>query len=324
MRGGRTIEIPNAFVVTSATLTYETAPGIQVTLQLAAIDISATERANKELPGSLLRRSSSRDQAPSRTTSPGLNQATTSSRRTVTNLDLESSARRRRESEVAYERRRNELGLPAASEARTAETAGGESFDRILEQRRRAEREAEVYWRERANRLRTEIAALDAELSFVRGQLEAGSFGFSNQWSGGIFANVVPFVSLGNFGGRTHDSFGTGSFGGRRPGVFVAPGRAAQVGAGRAWVGRQTQGPPFGDRGGISRDGLGRSFGRLPLFGRGAVFASGPVYDYSYERGELITRFNQLAAARAGLNARWRELEDEARRAGALPGWLRP
>ena len=32
----------------------------------------------------------------------------------------------------------------------------------------------------------------------------------------------------------------------------------------------------------------------------------------------------QLNAARAGLSARWRELEDEARRAGAPPGWLRP
>jgi hypothetical protein len=41
-------------------------------------------------------------------------------------------------------------------------------------------------------------------------------------------------------------------------------------------------------------------------------------------QGDLITRFNELAAARAALLARWRELEDEARRAGAQPGWLRP
>jgi hypothetical protein len=47
------------------------------------------------------------------------------------------------------------------------------------------------------------------------------------------------------------------------------------------------------------------------------------AYDYSYERSELITRFNELAGARAGFNARWRELEEEARRAGVPPGWLR-
>jgi hypothetical protein len=56
----------------------------------------------------------------------------------------------------------------------------------------------------------------------------------------------------------------------------------------------------------------------------GTVFASGGAYDYAYERNELISRFNELSITRAGLNARWRELEEEARRAGAAPGWLRP
>ena len=55
MRGGRRIEIPAQFSVTKTTLTYEAAPGIQITLQMAAIDITATERANNETPGSLLK-----------------------------------------------------------------------------------------------------------------------------------------------------------------------------------------------------------------------------------------------------------------------------
>ena len=322
MRGGRSIEIPNAFVVTSATLTYETAPGIQVTLQLAAIDISATERANNERPGSLLgrRQSPAREQSLSKANSAAYNQANATARRTITNGDLESSARRRRESEAAYELRRKELGLPAVTASRPAEIAVPDSFERELEQRRVAERESEAYWRERANGLRAEIAALDAELSFVRGQLEAGSFGFSNEWSGGVLASV-PFISFGNFGGRSHGRIGSGTFGGRRPGIFIAPGGGAAADRGRVWGGGQSRGQVFGNRGGFSH---GRTVGLgFPVFAGGAVWASGPVYDYSYERGELITRFNQLAAARAGLNARWRELEDEARRAGAPPGWLR-
>ena len=56
MRGGRRIEIPSNFAVTTSTLTYEVSPGVQVTLNLATIDIPATETANNELPGSLLRR----------------------------------------------------------------------------------------------------------------------------------------------------------------------------------------------------------------------------------------------------------------------------
>src|SRR5205085_8138078 len=60
MRGGRRIEAPDNFVVTQTTLTYETASGLNVTLPLAEIDIAATERANNEPPGSLLRRASAR------------------------------------------------------------------------------------------------------------------------------------------------------------------------------------------------------------------------------------------------------------------------
>jgi hypothetical protein len=74
---------------------------------------------------------------------------------------------------------------------------------------------------------------------------------------------------------------------------------------------------------------LRRPFGndRNGSFTAGAPYGQigfiGQAYDYSYERGALIMQFNELAATRAGLNAAWRELEDEARRAGASPGWLR-
>jgi hypothetical protein len=47
------------------------------------------------------------------------------------------------------------------------------------------------------------------------------------------------------------------------------------------------------------------------------------TYDNSFERASLMTELNQLLTQRAGLQGRWRELEDEARRSGAYPGWLR-
>ena len=46
MRGGRRIEIPSQFLVTPSTLTYEAGSGVQITLQMAAIYILATERVN--------------------------------------------------------------------------------------------------------------------------------------------------------------------------------------------------------------------------------------------------------------------------------------
>ncbi|HEX6648036.1 MAG TPA: hypothetical protein VF075_00805, partial [Pyrinomonadaceae bacterium] len=65
--------------------------------------------------------------------------------------------------------------------------------------------------------------------------------------------------------------------------------------------------------------------GRYGRFYNGNVLALPyQQYDYSYERSELSNQLNDLEMQRTGLSARWRELEEEARRAGAYPGWLRP
>ena len=112
MRGGRRIEIPALFSVTKTTLTYEAAPGIQITLQMAAIDITATERANNETPGSLLSRvevgALSQLEKNGRAGTPTGPRGTRDARasgtvRSITNRDLEPYMRTRRESEIAYE-----------------------------------------------------------------------------------------------------------------------------------------------------------------------------------------------------------------------------
>ncbi|HVF22006.1 MAG TPA: hypothetical protein VM941_02975, partial [Pyrinomonadaceae bacterium] len=46
--------------------------------------------------------------------------------------------------------------------------------------------------------------------------------------------------------------------------------------------------------------------------------------DHSLERATLTNQLNELMMQRAALGVRWKELEEEARRAGAYPGWLRP
>src|SRR6266550_8186087 len=85
MRGGKRIEIPAKFQVTATTLTYEAGPAIQITLQLAAIDIPATEKANNETAGSLLRRIG--ESRADLSTQPQTGNS--SARRTITNRDLE-------------------------------------------------------------------------------------------------------------------------------------------------------------------------------------------------------------------------------------------
>jgi len=284
MRGGRRIEIPSRFVVTPTTLTYEVTPGIQITLQMAAIDIAATERANRESPGSLLKRAELGSASLSEPNEDPGNNAVSRGTRTITNRDLEATKKRRRASEVAYETRRRELGLPSVEASRQREAVEHELIGRELQQTRGAERETEAYWRGRASDLRTETAVLDAEINYTRARLDetsvADSGGFTTFETGGSSISI-----------------------GRRQ----LPGR----GYGRGGRGRGTYDP------------WGFPQARpTVLFPNGGGYGSS--YELTYERTALITRFNELAARRAGLTVRWRELEEEARRAGASPGWLRP
>lgn len=308
MRGGRRVEIPARFLVTKTTLTYEVSQGIQVTLAMAAIDIPATEKANNEQPGSLLRREQADPSEP----------AARKVTRTITNRDLENSMRRRRESELAYEIRRKRLGLPTLEESRKQAAAIPDLSGTELEQTLLAEKESEDYWRARASALRTETAALDAELSYIRGRLDEMP---SSTWTGSsiIASAIVPFISFGNVGGR-HSS----SWSGRgRPLVYGTSRAGSQLNGRIGFGGGATRGHVFLNPG---RFAGRRAFGGGPnlAFPAGAIYGSiGQPYDFSYERSELVTQFNQLAATRAGLIARWRELEEEARRAGAPPGWLR-
>jgi hypothetical protein len=310
---------------------------------MAAIDIVATEKANSEPPGSLLRRQATAGAASSTTRSEEEQKPPTpapQARRTITNRDLESSRQRRRESELAYERKRKELGLPSVEESRRQAALESASIEMELERKRLAQSESESYWRERASALRTEIATVDAELAYARARIDEGPFSmansWSNSWSGGWsggwlsgYNTITRGVPFSNFGRRAF-----GNEGARRTfppapersrNVFVAPNAAGQMSARVTFGGGATQGQVLLNRGRaypVGPIGFGRNFSVFPNV---AVFGSNvPNYDESYERSALITHFNELAATRAGLNARWRELEEEARRAGAPPGWLRP
>src|SRR5687768_10705215 len=168
MRNGRRVEIPEKFTVTRTTLTYEVSPGMQITLQMQAINIGATERANGEQPGALLRRVqpsiSSMMVAP---TSP-----TTGAARTITNSDLQAAKERRVRSEVAYERRVRQLGLPSLEESRQRAANESAAIGAELREIRASRTEEEQYWRSRASELRAEMAAIDAEIEYVGARID--------------------------------------------------------------------------------------------------------------------------------------------------------
>ncbi len=258
LRSGRRMEIPERFTVTRTVLTYEPAPGMSVSVQMAAIDIPATERANNESPGSFLKR---------------LQQAETSARagagesqlsraqaqtRNVTNKDLETYARARTEGEAAYEKRRIELGLPTLEESRRRAEREAAVFDELVAKRK--QEESERYWRAREAELQGEIDAANARIDSLDYQYLNGANGSI------LIANnrIGPFDSRFRVGfhRRFPSGFNQGSPCGfnpgisclqafpfdfnrdfaRRPLVFVTPGgnvvghRFGGLGGGRVFV----------------------------------------------------------------------------------------
>jgi hypothetical protein len=150
MLDGRRVEIPNQFTVTNSTLTYDVGSGMQVTIQLNTVDIDATERANGEVRGSLLMKAD----APKEGGEPA--PQTRRAGRSITNGELEKFRRARVESE----KERNELALPSAEQRRN-ETAAIE--DRTVEQVRNMRAQEEAYWRSRAEAMRSEMSANEAQ-----------------------------------------------------------------------------------------------------------------------------------------------------------------
>jgi hypothetical protein len=89
-----------------------------------------------------------------------------------------------------------------------------------------------------------------------------------------------------------------------------------------AFDGPYTQFPVFGNPfPGNRRSSRNRRFprGQWPVF-----VPPNQNNDHSLERAQLTNQLNDLMMQRAALGVRWKELEEEARRAGAYPGWLRP
>lgn len=279
MRDGRHKEIPATFTVKGTALTYEWAPGFNVTLSLSVIDIPATERINQEPSGSFLRRAAAAA-FPTVFSSP---EPARQARLSITNADLERSRRTRLESEKAYEQRRRQLGLPSLAESRSREKEEAEDMVEFVKEHKAREEGKEAYWRSRATEIRAEAAEVDAQIYYLQSRLTefSGSSPFSSTIPG--YTTVIP------------NPYGWRGRGSRTYGQRV----------------------PYG-YGGPIFDPYGSAY---PY-----SFPTRPYqsYDRSYEQAKLVEQLNSLLVRREGLAVRWRLLNDEARRAGAYPGWLRP
>ncbi len=312
LRSGRRVEIPANFIITQSGVTYETASDINVTVQLNSIDIAATERVNHEASGSLLRRIGKKDALPAHSANVAAAAAVASphARRKLTDKDLEGLRHKREQSEQTYERRREQLGLASREDMRRQREEEAARASEQLRQSETDEVQAETYWRARASALRNELAVLDAQINYVHARLSEQSsnpflaspaiFGASIVHSGS-YPYGYPYGA--NSGAQLSGSVNLGG-GGTRVRIGINTPYLSQTN----WQGRVIVSP------GVI----------LPP----VIFVPTPYsyypYNQSYERSSLVTRLHELEEARVGIDARWRLLEEEARRAGAYPGWLRP
>jgi hypothetical protein len=290
-RDGHRVEVSPVFTLTTTTLTYEAAPGINRTVQLILVDVAATERANNDLPGSFSKHADRNTLAPTPPSAPH-------AQRTLTNGDLEPIRQRRIESEQNYEKHRIELGLPSIAETRRRQAQEEEATLDLARRRAADAANDEAYWRSRTASLRNEIVTVDAEINYLR-----ASLGPSRQ---------VPWITQGFISAGFAVPPFAGGFHGSQPG-------AGRLGA-QARAGSQ---------------GL-TNLGVLPLRpqripggfdspqrGFGSAFPIAP-YGYADNSYDLGIRLNDLLTRRAGLEALWRELENEARIAKAPQVWLAP
>lgn len=239
MRGGKRIEIPAQFSVTNMTLTYEAAPGFWITLQMAAVDIPATERANNETPGSLLARAT-KEKKPPRVTETTDQAPQRMASRSITNRELKSFERSRLQSERAYEQILKDQGSPPLAVLRAQAAADAE---RTWQELSRARAEAEA--NERASQLQAQIAALSSQLNYLQslsGEVSTVSPNAFSVYGGFPFYGGVPFYGRHSrlnsnlfrvpFGFQVGGAFGSFSipFGthsrldGLRRNIIVAPG----------------------------------------------------------------------------------------------------
>lgn len=197
MRNGRRVEIPNTFTTTKSTLTYETAPGFQVTIQLTSIDIAATERANGLAAGTFL------NLASQPVTPAPVQTQRRSAARSITNKDVEVY----RQARIANERQRQELGLPSLEERRReVEEIDARTQQQIRDMRSREELE---FWRGRATQLETQMAATQNQMNVMANNQNYDPWAYP--YGVGLVTTGYPFGFVDGFHG--FNKFGFNNFG---------------------------------------------------------------------------------------------------------------
>ena len=250
--------------------------------------------------------------------------------KTITNADLEKYRQKRLAAERDYEENYYKKGFPSPEELERQNEESGQDLIEYSE-RLRAERvEEDNSFQAEADSLRSQIASVDAQINYLRGELNrnpnlgriflggVGTSGGSGFQTGTrinrqILPNVVGSQRvLPNIIGTNNRSFGT--LGNRaaynqNSGVIVR-GRISNSNGGAVFRGGIRGGKVFG----------GNSYGRRYNRRGGRFFGGNTIaYPYNlnsgyYQREQIVTNLRSLEQTKAGLLAQFSVLQAQANR----------
>ncbi|MDQ3801599.1 MAG: hypothetical protein M3384_19425 [Acidobacteriota bacterium] len=238
----------------------------------------------------------------------GFVSAQTRATKTVTNADLEKFRQKRLAAEADYRDNYEKRGMPSPEELEERE-AERRRWHAEYSQRVEAERgRTEDYFQARADELRMQIASVDAQISYLRGQVGEPSpyKGGTIVYGGGLVLGGYGFGSGGNFHG-----VGRGF---RRSGAFVGPSVQTVRNYANSF-------PTAGD----IRNQIYGTYPQLNNFPRRhrgsrnhyrGGYVAPLIAGGGYAQDDFESRLSYLRQQRAGLIAEWNALEEEARRAG--------
>ncbi len=239
--------------------------------------------------------------------------AATAQIKTITNADLEKYRRERLKNDPDDERERERLGLPSRAEEKQAREQRAVELSELAAKIREQQAEAENHWQSQAFQLRSEIAAVEAEINYVRARVGAipppqtyYAVGYNPYF---YSPNCCGYYNTRSSSRKVQ--IGGGITIGRRPQVSIGANYSRNTfnQSGRIAINRN----PF-----VRGNLIGKSPVYSPRNGyRGVLVVpfTLPTYE-NLTREELLAQLRALEQTRTGLYARFAVLEDEARKAG--------
>ena len=224
--------------------------------------------------------------------------------KTVTNADLERFKQKRIQSEAEYRAKYKELGMPSPEELERRNAEDKRRLVEFSQKLRYEKRQTQDYWQSQSVFLRNEIASVSAQINFLNKQIAA----LPSQNS--IF-DSPPIYTIGYLSNGYQRGY-------QRRVTTVNPANNVQTAINAAAA---NPNPYYGTP--LYSTGIKAVIDpNLPRRGYGRYYGYNNYNPYpvnngnSLQRDELVSRLQYLGQVRAGLLAQWRNLVDEAHRAG--------